>query len=291
MIKTTLLDFWGFLKNPMDKQVKNSFKDKIKVIFILLGVKILITLIFIFPLLEWVDTLIPLRKSREDYDKTVVSQFIFIVILAPIFEELMFRWVLRRQTMIYSITTQRFWDIIFPYLVYLTTIMFGFIHLSNYVNDTQLFYYLAPLIVLSQTIGGLFLAYIRVRFNVFWGMLFHSLWNLFAFSLIVYSHYASEPYQEKTSHYSIEVTEKYFFEPEQKQVLKIDSLQGKIYKMEVEQYSFQHLLDTLYQKEKYYIDDSFIQLKLESKKGVSKQELIEILQKEYEIEENKKVEN
>lgn len=287
MLKTTLLDFWGFLKKPTDKQAKSSFKDKIKIIFILFGVEILITLIFIFPLLEWIYTLIPLRRSRLDYDNTAVSQFLFIVILAPIFEELMFRWVLRRQTMIYSITTQRFWDIIFPYLVYLTTIMFGFIHLSNYVNDTQLFYYLAPLIVLSQTIGGLFLAYIRVRFNVFWGMLFHSLWNLFAFSLIIYSHYTSEPYQDKTPHYSIEITEKNFFDPYQKQVLKIDSSQGKIYKMEVEQYSFQHLLDTLYQKEKYHIDDSFIQLKLESKKGINQQEFLQILEKEFVIEKEK----
>ena len=69
-----------------------------------------------------------------------------------------------------------------------------------------------------------------------------------------------------------------------KQVFKIDSLQGKIYKIEVEQYSFQHFLDSLYQGNKYQINDVFIKMKFNSQKGVTKEEFIEILKKEYDID-------
>lgn len=95
--------------------------------------------------------------------------------------------------------------------------------------------------------------------------------------------YFQSPYIDQNEKYTLSIREKYFYNPDKKQVLKIDSSQGKIYKMEVEQYSFQHLLDTLYQKDKYYIDDVFIKLNLESKKGIDQQELLEILKKEYKI--------
>ena len=94
----------------------------------------------------------------------------------------------------------------------------------------------------------------------------------------------SSPYQEKTEKYSIEISEKHFFDEDEKQVFKIDSLQGKIYKIEVEQYSFQHFLDSLYQGNKYQINDAFIKMKFDSQKGVTKEEFIEILKKEYNID-------
>ena len=94
----------------------------------------------------------------------------------------------------------------------------------------------------------------------------------------------SSPYQEKTEKYSIEISEKHFFDEDEKQVFKIDSLQGKIHKIEVEQYSFQHFLDSLYQGNKHQINDAFIKMKFDSQKGVTKEEFIEILKKEYDID-------
>ena len=54
----------------------------------------------------------------------------------------------------------------------------------------------------------------------------------------------------------------------------------------MEQYSFQHFLDSLYQGNKYQINDTFIKMKFDSRKGVTKEEFIEILKKEYDIENN-----
>jgi hypothetical protein len=54
----------------------------------------------------------------------------------------------------------------------------------------------------------------------------------------------------------------------------------------VGQYSFQHFLDSLYQGNKYQINDAFIKMKFNSQKGVTKEEFVKILKKEYDIESN-----
>ena len=142
----------------------------------------------------------------------------------------------------------------------------------------------SPIIIASQLIGGFVIVFIRVRYNFFYGMLYHSLWNASLIFPLIFINNFSSPYQEKTEKYSIEISEKYFFDKDEKQVFKIDSLQGKIYKIEVEHYSFQHFLDSLYQGNKYQINDVFIKMKFDSQKGVTKEEFIEILKKEYDID-------
>lgn len=284
MIKTTLLDFWGFLKKPMDRKEERNFWSKFRIIFIFLGVELLFLFCILVPLEYFIELFLNVREKLSYKYDTLEMSFLSGLIFAPISEEIMFRWWLRRRSMV----SVKSWDRIFPYLLYISSIIFGLIHLSNYENDSISFYLLAPIIIGSQMIGGFVLAFIRIRFNLFWSIFYHFLWNLVMFLIMIGEDHLAKSYQDKTPHYSIEILEKNFFDPYQKQVLKIDSLQGKIYKMEVEQYSFQHLLDTLYQKEKYYIDDSFIQLKLNSQKGLTKSELLEILKREYEIEPNER---
>ena len=164
--------------------------------------------------------------------------------------------------------------------------IFGFVHLTNYTNEGFWFYVFSPIIISYQLIGGLVTAFIRVKYNFFYGMLYHSLWNASLIFPFIFIDHFSSPYQEKTEKYSIEISEKYFFDEDEKQVFKIDSLQGKIHKIEVEQYSFQHFLDSLYQGNKYQINDAFIKMKFDSQKSVTKEEFIEILKKEYDIESN-----
>ena len=47
-----------------------------------------------------------------------------------------------------------YWDKVFPYLVYILSIAFGIFHVSNFDNSGTLFYVLAPILILSQLIGG-----------------------------------------------------------------------------------------------------------------------------------------
>lgn len=171
-------------------------------------------------------------------------------------------------------------------MIYFTSIIFGFVHLSNYENESKAFYILAPIIIASQMIGGFILAFIRVRFNLYWSMLYHFLWNLFILIFVVLV-YSLSDYNEKTENYSISFSSKSYYEKEKGRSIKVDSTNGKIYKIDISQYSFQHALDTLYQKDKYYIDDSFIELKFHSEKGVTKEEFLEILRKEHDISTSK----
>lgn len=285
MIKQTLTDFFNFLKKPTDTQLHLSTWKKLKMIFILFIAEVIIFISIIYPIITGIDYLIPLKSVRVEEDKTFLFYFLTLVVFAPIFEEFLFRWVLRRQTLIESLVPQQKWDKIFPFLVYFTAIAFGFVHISNYTNEELLFYILSPIILITQLLGGFVITFIRVRFNIFWGMLYHALWNFsMAFMMMVaWDFVFQKPYQETSHNYNIEVTESYFYDNDQKPSIKISSDKDKIYQIEAEQYEFQKLLDTLYQKDKFYIDDVYIKLKFQSEKGISKSEFLEILKKEYDI--------
>lgn len=224
--------------------------------------------------------------KHDSHKKSITFVIFFAVVLAPVFEEIGFRLILRRIFPIKYIFSQKLWDKIFPFLVYASSVIFGFLHLSNYTNDGFWFYVFSPIIIASQLMGGFIITFIRVKYNFFYGILYHALWNALIILPLIFIDHFSSPYQEKTEKYSIEISEKHFFDKDEKQVFKIDSLQGKIYKIEVEQYSFQHFLDSLYQGNKYQINDAFIKMKFDSRKGVTKEEFIEILKKEYDIENN-----
>ena len=240
----------------------------------------------LMPLNDLVEHFVSTDSKLDLHKKSITSAIFIAVVLAPVFEEIGFRLILRRIFPIKYIFSQKLWDKIFPFLVYASSVIFGFGHLTNYTNDGFWFYVFSPIIISYQLIGGLVTAFIRVKYNFFYGILYHSLWNASLIFPFIFIDNFSSPYQEKTEKYSIEISEKYFFDEDEKQVFKIDSLQGKIYKIEVEQYSFQHFLDSLYQGNKYQINDAFIKMKFDSQKGVTKEEFIEILKKEYDIESN-----
>lgn len=279
-------NFVSFLKHPKDVQTKESFKRKLQTIFILLGLEMCLLYFVLVPLYYLMEPLVSVKEELDYKDDTLFMSVILSIILAPIFEEIGLRLILRRIFPIKYIFSQKLWDKIFPFLVYASSVIFGFVHLTNYTNDGLWFYVFSPIIISYQLIGGLVIVFIRVKYNFFYGMLYHALWNTLMTFIMFFTDNFSSPYQEKTEKYSIEISEKHFFDKDEKQVFKIDSLQGKIYKIEVEQYSFQHFLDSLYQGNKHQINDAFIKMKFDSQKGVTKEEFVEILKKEYDIESN-----
>ena len=286
MTNRVLWNFVSFLKHPKDVQTKESFKRKLQTIFILLGLEMCLLYFVLVPLYYLMEPLVSVKEELDYKDDTLFMSVILSIILAPIFEEIGLRLILRRIFPIKYIFSQKLWDKIFPFLVYASSVIFGFVHLTNYTNDGLWFYVFSPIIISYQLIGGLVIVFIRVKYNFFYGMLYHALWNTLMTFIMFFTDNFSSPYQEKTEKYSIEISEKHFFDEDEKQVFKIDSLQGKIYKIEVEQYSFQHFLDSLYQGNKHQINDAFIKMKFDSQKGVTKEEFVEILKKEYDIESN-----
>ncbi|MDY3538157.1 CPBP family intramembrane metalloprotease [Riemerella anatipestifer] len=211
--------------------------------------------------------------------------FFLTVLLVPFFEELIFRYLLRYKKFKLKLINRLIWNRIFPYLVYFLAISFGIIHISNYENKSTLFFLLSPLIVLSQLFGGFVITFIRVRINFIWGCLYHFIWNfIFIIFLPIAESYFSNPFEDITPEYKVTIIEKPFFNKDENQILKIDSLKTKVKKIEVKQYSLQHLLDTMYYKDKYYVDDVLINLDFNSVDYITKEEFLKILKKNYEIE-------
>ncbi len=284
MIKTVLQDLFIFIKSPDDRQLNLSIPSKLLYLLILMIFEFVITFLFIIPVLEWVDGILDLQSVDITYDSLLTSFFLYVIV-APFLEELVFRHVLRYQGLKTKVISATRWHKIFPYLVYFSSISFGLIHITNYTNSGTLFLALSPIIVVSQLIGGLILAFIRVRLNFLWGVLFHASWNFFvAIAIPMGEHLFYESYIENNANYSITIEEQLFFNDGEEQSIMADSSAGKIYSLSVKQYSVQHVLDTLYTKDKYYGEDILINLNLKSKAGIKKEELVHILEKEYDIE-------
>jgi len=284
MIKTILTDLLKFVKKPDDTQTQLSVKSKFLYVLLLLAFEFILSYLFIFPVLDKIDETLNLRSADDEY-YTLLKSFLLFVIVGPFVEELIFRYFLRYKGLKTKVISITLWSKIFPYLVYALAISFGFTHITNYTNSSNLFFALSPLILLSQLSGGLIITFIRVRLNFIWGVLYHALWNfivLIAIPAVEVSF--TEPYTEHTKNYSITIEEKLFFDNDEQQRIKIDSTGGKIQHIDVKQYYLQTLLDTLYTKDKYYGGEALINLNFTSKEGIKKEEFIKILEKEYDIE-------
>lgn len=130
-----LRDFVSFLKHPKDVQTKESFKRKLQIIFILLVGKMCVFCFVLMPLNDLVEHFVSTDSKLDLHKKSITSAIFIAVVLAPVFEEIGFRLILRRIFPIKYIFSQKLWDRIFPFLVYASSVIFGFGHLTNYTND------------------------------------------------------------------------------------------------------------------------------------------------------------
>jgi len=71
----------------------------------------------------------------------------------------------------------------FPFVFYLTALVFAMIHISNFQLPPEQ-WYLGPLIVLPQFILGCYLGYIRLRNNIGYSIYIHALNNLIPMTLV-----------------------------------------------------------------------------------------------------------
>ena len=284
MVKNTIIDFIKFLKYPKDYQQSFTVREKVKFLFILLLFEIVFLFVVIFPIHLGVDQITILKEPKVDYSLSFLMSLLVFVIIIPLVEELIFRYFLRYKGFKTRFITRKRWDRIFPFLVYLLSIFFGFIHITNYENENTLCFVLSPLIILSQLVGGFIISFIRVRINFIWGFYYHMIWNfLFVIALPLIEHQLSEPYVENVKYYNISIKEKPFFDKNEEQILKIDSVSQKINTIEIKQYSLQNILDTLYSKDKYYVTDVLVNIDFKSRNGTTKKEFLNILRKEYNI--------
>ncbi|MCC9166938.1 CPBP family glutamic-type intramembrane protease [Pontibacter harenae] len=76
----------------------------------------------------------------------------------------------------------KFWIKRFTVVFYGVASLFAIVHLLNY-NSLHVPALLAPLLVLPQFIGGLFWGYFRMRYNIWWSILGHGLYNALFYAL------------------------------------------------------------------------------------------------------------
>jgi hypothetical protein len=216
-------------------------------------------------------------------DNKLLPMFIAASLWAPLIEEVIFRLGLRYNKFYSVFINRKRWDFIFRFLVYFTVLAFGFVHSVNFLNDSTFFYWVLPLLVTTQTIGGFILTFLRVRFNFISSLFAHVLWNFSMMLIFIVSPYFFKPYVKENESYSVKI-EQLSYSKVELQKFEVDSSANKVFKLKINEYSLNHVLDTLFQHERL-LEDYVINLQFESKKGTSKEDLKKLLL-EYDKEEN-----
>ena len=182
--------FFSYVKKPQPFFNESlTSQEKWKIVGWMLGLSFVLVLCSM-PLIALVDAFIlPLKQEQftEMFSNMgAIPILLLVAVAAPLLEEPFFRLFLKYQRNfifrgIDSISNGKakvFWQKYFYFFFYLSAILFGLVHLSNYDNNSLLFYVLAPIIVLPQLIAGLTFGYVRMKLGLLWSILTHGLYNL-----------------------------------------------------------------------------------------------------------------
>ncbi len=166
---------------------------------------------------------------------------------------------------------------------------FWFFHIFNYENTETLFYWISPLIILSQLSGGVILGYIRLKAGLFWGMLYHGLFNgiIVIIALLFYHNVATISYSDKEvenfSLHELQYRDKHSAYSE----IKWDS-KGNLTEVHCNDISLKLAIRELGIEKELKSNNCWINLDIVAPKGVSKEKVLGILEKEYKFERKKK---
>jgi membrane protease YdiL (CAAX protease family) len=206
-IRDTLTDLLAFLRNPRDEQYSDQSKQtKIKTLLTILALDIVLMipltcLISAFEIFGWIDSqdfkLINLFNRGPFW-----LIFIFIIAIGPFLEEIVFRLFLRNRRNYllrfisnflpkHKIALFDWWSKKYRYFFYLSSILFGLAHLSNYVTE-NIIIYIFPILVLPQFVMGTLLGYLRVKFDFMLGFFLHAIHNAISISIFLLTIYQSE---------------------------------------------------------------------------------------------------
>jgi len=177
-----LNEIWDFIKNPIYKEDENEdAKYRLGIVFRVLVIALVISIVLsaVIGLVEEFLTTDLGTHAIEITLETYSPWFLLFaaVILAPLIEELIFRG-----PMVYFRNKSYF-----NYAFYILTIIFGFVHLSNFEINTNVLL-LSPILVAPQISAGIFLGFIRVRLGLIWAIVLHSLYNLVLIGPIITFH-------------------------------------------------------------------------------------------------------
>jgi uncharacterized protein len=171
-----LKDILDFIKNPIYNTNNLSKFEKVKNTIRYFYLYILIGNIFSGLLIELM-TYMHLFEAEDNMDELILKYSIFtryllIVLIIPFIEEMIFRYPLRYFKK----------RIFYKYYVYLSALIFGCIHFSNYTTSENAVYYILFLTA-PQILAGLILSYVRINYGFWFGLLLHCINNFIAISI------------------------------------------------------------------------------------------------------------
>jgi len=285
-MKQILQDFWAFIKQPKDERYSGIDRNyKWKVLFTLFISELLFLLVYL-PIYAILEKFIIIEEAYdESFD--MFTSFLLFVLLIPFLEELVFRYFLRRKGIMSFLFSEKTWHKIFPVIFYTSVLTFGFVHITNYEITNIWILIAAPILVFTQIIGGFVMSYLRVKFNFWMGFLYHALWNFVAFFIIDGSYYLLNIDKVDVKNDTYELT----IEPQQflslTESIKTEYTAGidTIYILKSKYQNTKEILDIVSPDDKNYKGSSaLINLDFKSEKGIPKDSLLHILEKEGFIE-------
>jgi membrane protease YdiL (CAAX protease family) len=165
-----LKEVWEFLKLPVNQKLKLETRERYTQFFHLLVLTVFFSVAFgLF--INGVSEVFSLNFGNHAVDELLKAYppsllFLLAVVIAPIIEELLFRAPL--------VAFKN--PVHFKYALYISVILFGSLHISNFeALDGQ--FWAIPLLVSPQLSAGVFLGYTRIKLGLFWGILLHTAHN------------------------------------------------------------------------------------------------------------------
>ncbi len=293
-IRTEIEIFLKYIRKPFEHfNEKLSFAEKQKILTILLFAELIVTVAVVIPVYELVDVMIELQYADDLMNLGFYMMLFLGAVIAPIMEEFIFRLPLKWKRNLPAIIlnsvssndkVKKAWNRYYHIIFYIVAILFGLVHLTNFDNSwTPLFILLIPFITLSQLIAGLTFGYIRNRLGFWWSFLYHALFNfiLIAVPFLMYDNTNIFKIQEKG--FTAEATLHAYREP-RTEITIGKSPNGKIQVVDAKNIKLSVLTEAVLQ-EKYQSDEvEYLDFYLNSKGGITEQELFELLNKELKLE-------
>jgi membrane protease YdiL (CAAX protease family) len=291
-MKKLYYDISKWIKKPDDIPMDINWRKKSTILGQIFILDIIIGVIFI-GLTYLIDNyIIKINQDLIDINPSIL--LLFAVVVLPTLEEILFRfplkykrnYLIRGLDRLFGGRIKDKWNKNFKYFVYIMTITFGLIHLTNFGNDEILFFCLGPIIVGSQLIGGLILSYTRIKLGFIWSIIQHGLFNLFAIVIGVLFFHNSTVINDSKDEYYLHVSELMYVNKELSSY-STNIKSGTIYSIRGDDINLQKVINSLNIKGVNLHHDTWVDVHFESENGISNSELLKLLKTKFKFDREK----
>lgn len=284
-MKKLLINIFEWIKNPDEKRMDLSLKEKLSLIGQILFLDVIISIPFLGLTYLIHYYVVKLEEPLIDWNPLLL--ILIVVLFLPIVEEFIFRFPLRFErnylARLINWTTKGWlknkWNTIFKYFLYFLIAVFGIIHITNFENREPVFYALSPVIIGSQLIGGLILSYSRIKLGFIWSIIQHVAFNL-SFVLFGLIFFHNQNIIKITSgDLSLRINELMYIDKENSYYIS-KFKKDLIYSIEANDIDMFRFIDSLQIDGPMPYDNIWVDINMNSKKGITKKDLLSIIKKE-----------